>query len=304
MLPIYSRAFEQFRIVDSEGMSLIEQFVPQAQWLARPGCLFQRNDLVLDRKIQTECVMKAGFFVTVVLKGAGQGSARTGAGRFRYAENTIVAMAVREPTSCASSAARGTHMHAAGLAFPWPSIARLGLQQDFLELFAADEAGSSLVSFKAPPRILAMAGEMLSPPLEGAAGELLLSAHATEILVRVMAAVRQRASIDAAGDRRQFRLRSVKDIMDADLRRAWSIPELARHAGVSRRSFNTQFRRAFGISASEYLRTKRLETARDAMIQQGLSVNEAAYLVGYANPANFATAFRKHFGHVPSHYRN
>jgi AraC-like DNA-binding protein len=32
----------------------------------------------------------------------------------------------------------------------------------------------------------------------------------------------------------------------------------------------------------------------------GLSVNEAAYAVGYANPANFSTAFRKHFGYVPS----
>jgi AraC-like DNA-binding protein len=31
-----------------------------------------------------------------------------------------------------------------------------------------------------------------------------------------------------------------------------------------------------------------------------LSVTEAAFRVGYAHPANFATAFRRHFGYSPS----
>jgi AraC-like DNA-binding protein len=35
-------------------------------------------------------------------------------------------------------------------------------------------------------------------------------------------------------------------------------------------------------------------------LYQNLSVTEAADLVGYGNPANFATAFRKHFGYAPS----
>jgi len=56
----------------------------------------------------------------------------------------------------------------------------------------------------------------------------------------------------------------------------------------------------YGVSASDFLRTSRLATAHDALLHLGLSVNEAAYAVGYANPANFSTAFRKHFGYVPS----
>ena len=194
-------------------------------------------------------------------------------------------------------------MMAAGLAFPKASIERLGLLQEFHDLFSRGEGDAFVATLKAPPRILAMAAEMLSPTLDGRAEELLLSAHALEILARVISLAGERAEIDIPLDDRQRRLLAVREMIDADLRRPWKIPQLAREAGISRRSFNTHFRRAFGMSAADYLRTRRLELARDAMIQQGISVNEAAYLAGYGNPANFATAFRKHFGHAPSKRR-
>ena len=93
-------------------------------------------------------------------------------------------------------------------------------------------------------------------------------------------------------------------MMDADLRYPWTIAELARRAGSSRRSFNLRFRAAYGISAIDYLRTRRLEVAREALVYQNLSVTEAADLAGYTNPANFATAFRKHFGSAPRLFRS
>jgi AraC-like DNA-binding protein len=129
---------------------------------------------------------------------------------------------------------------------------------------------------------------------------LLLSAHATEILARAMVALRAGNDIDAATDPKRMRLQAVRDLIESDLRHPWTIAELARHAGLSRRSFNAQFHRSFGTSASDYLRTSRLKSAREALLHQGLTVTEAAYAVGYANPANFSTAFRKHFGYVPS----
>ena len=46
------------------------------------------------------------------------------------------------------------------------------------------------------------------------------------------------------------------------------------------------------------------EVAREALVYQNMTVTEAADLVGYTNPANFATAFRKHFGSVPSLHRS
>ena len=302
MTHIYHRIFDQFRIVDSRDVSRSEIFAAAAQWLDAPGCVFQRNNFVLDSEIRTEGIVKAGLFVTIVLRGSGDGGPSRGTKRFRYAENTMVVMALRKAVPCDGQAPRGAHMFAAGLAFPEASLARLGLQQEFLDLFSEGECDEYLITLKAPPRMLAMAAEMLSPTLRGPAEELLLSAHAMEILARVISIAGERADIEMA-DERQRRLLAVRDAIDADLRRPWTILQLAREAGISRRSFNVHFRRAFGMSASDYLRTRRLEAARDAIIHQGLSINEAAYLAGYGNPANFATAFRRHFGHAPSRSR-
>jgi AraC-like DNA-binding protein len=299
---IYEHVFEQFRIVnpDDNDSSIVEDFAGRSQWLEQPGCLFQRNNVVLGSRIRTEGVIKAGLFVSVILKGAGSGRARKGAGRISYSDASIVIMAFREPTLWDGDAPRGAHMQAAGVAFPAWSLERLGLMDEFLELFDSQNPNVLVTSLKASPRIKAIAMEMISPVADGRSAELLLSAHATEMLARAMLLLRGHDGTDLVSGQKRLRLQSVKELIEADLKHPWTIAELARHAGVSRRSFTAHFHRLYGVSASEYLRTSRLTSAREALLHQGLSVTEAAYAVGYANPANFSTAFRRHFGYVPS----
>ena len=231
---IYEHVFERFRIVDSSDSSIEDRFSRAAQWLETPGCLFQRNNFVLDSQVRTEGIIKPGLFLTVVLKGTGAGGPRKGAARFRYADNTIVVMALREPTPCGGDAPRGAHMRAAGVAFPASSLEQLGLRDEFLDLFEPRQS-VFITSLKASPRIQAIAVEMLSPVIEGKAGQLLLSAHATEILVRTMFALRARADPAPGMDEKRFRLQVVRDLIKSDLRYPWTIAELARHAGLSRR---------------------------------------------------------------------
>jgi AraC-like DNA-binding protein len=296
---VYDRIFERFRIVNSEDTSLADAYSEYAEWLESPGCVFQRNNFMLDSRIRSDGVVKPGLFVTVVLKAAGTGGPRKGAPRFRYSDNSIVVMALKESTPCEGDAPRGAQMRAAGMAFPLSSLEEMGLTDDFLKLFPEDRS-VFVASLKAPPRIQAIAAEMLAPMAKGRAGELLLSAHATEILARTMVALRAGDGLGAPPGEKQMRLQSVRNLIRADLRHPWTIAELARHAGLSRRSFNVQFLRLYGVSAADYLRTSRLVAAREALLHQGMSVTEAAYTVGYGNPANFSTAFRKHFGYVPS----
>ena len=300
---VYDPLFENFRIVDSEDDSIVRDVARNARWLDAPGCLFQRNNFVLDADIRTEGVIKPGLFVTVVLKGAGGGGPRQGTQRFRHSNNSIAVMALREPTLWDGDAPRGARMHAAGVAFPLPSLERMGLRDEFLALFPPGRAFFA-TTFRASPRILAIAAEMISPSVEGRTGELLLSAHATELLARTIVALGAGSDMDAVNDPKRFRLHAVRDLIENDLRHPWTIAELARHAGLSRRSFNAQFHRVFGTSASDYLRASRLKSAREALLHQGLTVTEAAYAVGYTNPANFSTAFRRHFGYVPSTCRS
>ena len=100
-------------------------------------------------------------------------------------------MALREPTLWDGDAPRGAHMQAAGIAFPVSSLERLGLMDEFIELFDSQNQESQnqnvfVASLMASPRIKAIAMEMISPVAVGRSAELLLSAHATEILARTL----------------------------------------------------------------------------------------------------------------------
>lgn len=296
---IYDRIFEKFRIVGSEDDQLVQEAARQAQWLKAPGCVFQRNNFVLGSEIQTEGVIKPGLFLSVILKGAGSNGPRKGTQRLRYTNNSVTVLAVKEPTPWGGEAPRGAEMQAVGVAFPVTSLERIGLREEFLALFA-EGRDYFFTTFSASPRIQALAAEMITPIGQGRTSDLLLAAQATEILARTMETLRAGNDTAGASDPKRLRLQAVRDLIASDLRHPWTIAELARHAGLSRRTFNAQFHRSFGTSATDYLRASRLTSAREALLHQGLTVTEAAYAVGYANPANFATAFRKHFGYVPS----
>jgi AraC-like DNA-binding protein len=297
---IYEHIFETFRVVGSDDSSIVDRFADQAQWLDTPGCLFQRNNVVLTSQIRTEGMIKAGLFISVVLKGTGGTRSREGATQVRYTDDSIAIMALREATLWDGDAPRGAHMQAAGIAFPVSSLERLGLRDEFIKLFGPQNPNVFVAQLQASPRVKAIAMEMISPVAEGRAAELLLSAHATEILARAMLALQGNEKVGPVSDQKRLRLQAVGDLIKSDLRHPWTIAELARHAGLGRRIFNAQFHRMYGVSASDYLRQSRLAAAREALLYQGLSVTEAAYSVGYANSANFSTAFRRHFGYVPS----
>lgn len=290
---------EQYQILDSENRPVEDTFSQSMIWLENPGCVLQPGDFQLPIDLRTHGVMKPGLYMSIVLEGIGESCARDGPEKVQYSENKLLGMAMREPTPCSGEAPRGP-IRAVGVAFPLSSIKALGLEQEFLDLFKATDRPVLAFSVQAPPRIQAIAAEILSPALDGPAGKLLMSAQATEILARGMFALRHNVELANPVDSKRARLQVAKDMMDADLRYPWSIAELARRAGSSRRSFNLRFRAAYGMSAIDYLRTRRLEIAREALVYQNMTVTEAADLVGYTNPANFATAFRKRFGSVPS----
>lgn len=300
---VYDHIFEEYRVVDAENRPLENAISVHARWLEPPGCVFQRNDFHLTSDVRSRGIVKPGLYLSIILEGEGEGGPRDQAHRIQYAENQMRAMAVRAPTPCGGAAPRGTHIRAAGLAFPMPSIARLALDREFLELFRTTDRDVVTMALRAPPRLQAIAMEMLSPTVDGQAGELLLGAQATEVLARAIYALRHQIGLEAPADQKRMRLQATKDLIDADLRYPWTIAELARRAGSSRRAFNVRFRAAYGVSAIEYLRASRLKAAREALLYQNLSVTEAADLVGYGNPANFATAFRKYFGYAPSRCR-
>ena len=78
------------------------------------------------------------------------------------------------------------------------------------------------------------------------------------------------------------------------------IKEVARHTGMSISTLQRVFKGCFGTTVMEFVRTRRLELARLALLEDGVTVGEAAFGAGYSSPANFSTAFQREFGYPPS----
>jgi hypothetical protein len=161
---VYDHIFEEYRVVDAENRPLENAISVHARWLEPPGCVFQRNDFHLTSDVRSRGIVKPGLYLSIILEGEGEGGPRDQAHRIQYAENQMRAMAVRAPTPCGGAAPRGTHIRAAGLAFPMPSIARLALDREFLELFRTTDRDVVTMALRAPPRLQAIAMECCRRP--------------------------------------------------------------------------------------------------------------------------------------------
>ena len=154
-------------------------------------------------------------------------------------------------------------------------------------------------------RALRLAGQLSRPPPSGPVGNLLIESCALELLARCL------LQADADGPRpappvsRKDRERVwlVREILTAAPDCTHHLSDLAREAGMSVTSLKTKFPAVFGQPVFEYLRDVRMERARQGLEQEGWTVSQAAYFVGYRHASNFSTAFRRRFRVSPSDIR-
>ncbi|MFS2224640.1 helix-turn-helix domain-containing protein [Pantoea sp. B65] len=95
------------------------------------------------------------------------------------------------------------------------------------------------------------------------------------------------------------RLEQVRQLLSATPEQPHTLDALARVAAMSPSSLRSKFRQAYGDSVFNYLRDCRLALAR-RYLQEGHSVQQAAWMSGYQHATNFATAFRRRYGVAPS----
>jgi AraC-like DNA-binding protein len=54
------------------------------------------------------------------------------------------------------------------------------------------------------------------------------------------------------------------------------------------------------MTVNEYVRLRRLDMAKTALMVEGLSIGEEAYIAGYNHSSNFIAAFKRQFAMTPS----
>jgi AraC-like DNA-binding protein len=96
------------------------------------------------------------------------------------------------------------------------------------------------------------------------------------------------------------RIYQAADILRSRLEHPPSQIELAQQVGVSHCTLNKGFRSLFGVTPFVYLTQQRMKQAETVLRESCSTVAEVANQVGYANPAQFAAAFKRQFGIAPS----
>ena len=98
-------------------------------------------------------------------------------------------------------------------------------------------------------------------------------------------------------------VRAVQQALTVDLSLTPRLVDIATQLGVNERRISRAFRKCLDISPFEYLRQERMKKACQLLAKTTLTVVVISQEVGFANAANFATAFREYSGTSPSDYR-
>lgn len=104
-------------------------------------------------------------------------------------------------------------------------------------------------------------------------------------------------------DRHRLDLRRLDRFIERHLSSRLSVGDLAREACLSEAHFRHCFRQQTGLSPWQYVRRKRLESARRLLAESRLPLSEVAALTGFANQSALSNACRKAFGQSPSKLR-
>ena len=77
------------------------------------------------------------------------------------------------------------------------------------------------------------------------------------------------------------------------------IVDIAAQCNMSVRTLSRHFRLAFNSTVLEYVAGQRMDNARLALELDEMSIDQAAYIAGFAHRSNFSSAFRRRFGYTP-----
>lgn len=187
----------------------------------------------------------------------------------------------------------------------WVQDLGSGLGGPELRQFAS--AHLAHAGWRATPRLRALAEQVLNPPdLMPLLQDMYIESRCLEILSEAFATLKgdTASSTDTGHSMRDvLKARAARDYIEAHLDMPLTLSDIAREAGASISSLQRSFRGAYGCTVVDYLRTRKLERARDALERGTTSIAEAAFAAGYTSPANFTTAFRRAFGLLPGSLR-
>ena len=100
-----------------------------------------------------------------------------------------------------------------------------------------------------------------------------------------------------------FSLESVLTFMDSRLDLPLTLENLAKHVGLSRAHFVRRFRAVTGVSPHRYLTLRRVEKAKDLLLNSRCGIAQIAHEVGFNNQSHFTQVFHAITGTTPGQFK-
>ena len=114
---------------------------------------------------------------------------------------------------------------------------------------------------------------------------------------------RQRPSVEPDLFGRPDSVRTLVQLMAANIEEPLTIKELARHVNLTVRQVERLFRRHVNKTPTEYYIALRISTARELVLQTHESILDIAMSTGFGSHSHFAQSYRSAYGCTPSDER-
>ena len=108
---------------------------------------------------------------------------------------------------------------------------------------------------------------------------------------------------NAHGGLSGYRLRRVKEFINANLETDLSLAEIAAASDLSQYHFARAFRTTTGLTPQQYLMRQRVERAKELLAKNDLPIVEISLRTGFKNQSHFTTLFRKYTKFTPKLWR-
>ncbi|MEM7297130.1 MAG: AraC family transcriptional regulator [Bacteroidota bacterium] len=109
-----------------------------------------------------------------------------------------------------------------------------------------------------------------------------------------------RGNEESINDIEREKLHQAKEILANNLESPPSLTELSKQIGLNSFKLKKNFKELFGVPVFKYLQNERLTKAHELLRTQDVSIQEAAWHVGYDSLSSFSNAFSQKFGFRPS----
>lgn len=104
--------------------------------------------------------------------------------------------------------------------------------------------------------------------------------------------------------RRAHRIAEICQYLESHLVQPRKLDEIGKMFGMSASTLQRHFKQVMGMPVGDYVRSKRLDLARQLLLGKGATVTQAAYAAGYSHSTNFIAAYKRRYGCCPGRERN